>query len=287
MTLITRILLVITIKIILGTSVIVLADEETFYGQAPVIIDGRTLVPIRSVFEELGFDAVWDEGLQQVTLTRGYNTVVITIGSDTFTVNGVSFPLEVSARIINGRTMLPLRAVVESAGYGVRWNAAARMINIRASESVFRDLIYTERKIELDLPEGARLERFEGGFIFAEDELGKWCFNFNGELVLYLSGNAYATGGDGILRVFAEEDYLIYGDNRVIYVGSSSNILNLEPFYYGTDFNEGYAAVELYRHGPVYLMNKSGELVRRLTDKDFTLNKICKWFCKGQGERRE
>jgi len=97
-----------------------------FADQPPTIVNGRTLVPVRGVFEALGFEAFWNEQARQVTLTRASDTVLITIDSATFITNGVSHTLDVPAQIISGRTMVPIRAVLESVGYDLEWNEATR-----------------------------------------------------------------------------------------------------------------------------------------------------------------
>jgi len=101
-----------------------------FTDQAPTIVDGRTLVPVRGVFEALGFGVSWNEQARQVTLTRANDTVVITVDSATFTANGANRTLDVPAQIIGGRTMLPIRAVLESVGYDLGWNEATRTVVI-------------------------------------------------------------------------------------------------------------------------------------------------------------
>jgi uncharacterized protein YkwD len=110
-----------------------------FEDQQPLIVDGRTLVPVRGVFEVLGFDVShdWVGGVIQVTLTRAAYTVVITTGSDTFTTNGVWHSLEVPAQNIGGRTMLPLRAVLESVGYEVGWDGGV-LITSPQNDGVWR-----------------------------------------------------------------------------------------------------------------------------------------------------
>ncbi|MCL2401980.1 MAG: copper amine oxidase N-terminal domain-containing protein [Oscillospiraceae bacterium] len=111
-------------------SVTVNGDAVDFPDQAPVIIDGRTLVPVRGVFQALGFTVGWNRAAQQVTLTRSNYTVVLTIGSRTFTTNGANHTLDVPAQIINNRTMLPIRAVVESVGYDIDWDESTRTVVI-------------------------------------------------------------------------------------------------------------------------------------------------------------
>ena len=103
-----------------------------FEGQGPIIIDGRTLVPVRGVFEMLGFTPTWDGATRTATLTRDDYVVVLTIGSADFTTNGVTHTLDVPAQIIGNRTLLPLRAVLESVGYtDMHWSSSARTVTIR------------------------------------------------------------------------------------------------------------------------------------------------------------
>jgi len=99
-----------------------------FVDQSPVIIDGRTFVPVRGVFEALGFVVDWQPDTQSAVLTNVNSTIVIPIGSDVFTTNGVSHVLDVPAQIIGGRTMLPIRAVLESVGHVVGWDDAHSVV---------------------------------------------------------------------------------------------------------------------------------------------------------------
>ena len=108
-------------------------EEVAFDGQAPVIVGGRTLVPVRGVFEELGFDVGWNGEARQATLTRSDFTVVLTIGSATFTTNGINHALDVPAQIIGGSTMLPIRAVLESVGYYLDWDGGTRTVIISST----------------------------------------------------------------------------------------------------------------------------------------------------------
>ena len=105
-------------------------QQVIFQDQAPAIVDGRTLVPVRGVFEALGFEVGWDGALQQVTLASDNYVVTLTVGSYIFTTNGEEFSLDVPAQIIGGSTMLPIRAVLESVGYYVGWNSATQAVQI-------------------------------------------------------------------------------------------------------------------------------------------------------------
>ena len=101
-------------------------QEVIFPDQSPTIVDGRTLVPVRGVFEALGFDVDWDGDTRTAILNRHDYQLLITIGSQTFTANGVVHTLDVPAQIIGGRTMLPLRFPLESVGYELDWDGATQ-----------------------------------------------------------------------------------------------------------------------------------------------------------------
>jgi len=104
-----------------------------FAGQQPVIVSGRTLVPVRGVFEQLGFDVSWDGEARQAILARTGYIVVLTIGSNTFTTNGARHTLSVPAQIIGGSTMLPLSEVLASVGYVVAWDGNTRTASVTSA----------------------------------------------------------------------------------------------------------------------------------------------------------
>ncbi|MBO5560746.1 MAG: copper amine oxidase N-terminal domain-containing protein [Firmicutes bacterium] len=98
-------------------------------GAQTVIVDSRTLVPVRGVFEELGYTVDWDGETKTATL-KGEKTVVIVSGETTFTVDGEVVTPEVPQQIIEGRFMLPLRAVGEAIGADVDWEAETKTVII-------------------------------------------------------------------------------------------------------------------------------------------------------------
>jgi hypothetical protein len=103
-----------------------------FGGQGPVIVDGRTLVPVRGVFEMLGFDVEWEQGTRTTVLTSAEFEIRITIDSAAFTTNGQSHTLDVPAQIIGGRTMVPIRMPLESVGLHLGWDGATSTVLISA-----------------------------------------------------------------------------------------------------------------------------------------------------------
>lgn len=92
-----------------------------FLNQDPVIVDGRTLVPARGVFEALGAMVEWKGETKQISVTTEDTTVVLTLNSKEYNVNGDLRQLDVPAQLMNDRTMIPLRAIGEALGCKVEW----------------------------------------------------------------------------------------------------------------------------------------------------------------------
>jgi photosystem II stability/assembly factor-like uncharacterized protein len=102
-----------------------------FNSLGPTVVDDRTLVPIHEVFRALGFHIEWNPENRTTTLAGVGNIVVITVGSNIFTVNGQVHRLGVPAQIIGDNTKaLPIRVVLETLGYHVGWNAATNTVHI-------------------------------------------------------------------------------------------------------------------------------------------------------------
>lgn len=96
---------------------------------APVIQNGRTLLPIRALIQTLGGTTSWNAATRTATVTLGGRTVVLTIGSKTALVNGKPTTLDVAPAIISGRTFLPLRFVGENLGLDLAWDAPSQTIS--------------------------------------------------------------------------------------------------------------------------------------------------------------
>ncbi len=98
--------------------------------QPPVIQDGRTLVPLRAIFEALGAQVQWDAEAQSVIAEKRLDIISLVIGDNKLNINGDEKTLDVPAQIIEGRTMVPVRAISEAFGAKVDWNAATGTVTV-------------------------------------------------------------------------------------------------------------------------------------------------------------
>ncbi|WP_166246198.1 stalk domain-containing protein [Paenibacillus turpanensis] len=100
------------------------------YAQPPAVVNGRTLAPVRSIFEALGAKVTYDASTQTVTGTKGATVVTMRIGDSRAAVNGQEVTLEQPPELIDNRTMAPVRFVGEAFGGKVTWNAAEYKVEI-------------------------------------------------------------------------------------------------------------------------------------------------------------
>lgn len=96
----------------------------------PVIRDGRTLIPLRGVFEKLGARVDWLPASGEAVITRNGHTVRVTPGSKTAVIDGRTVTMDADAEIVSGRTLAPLRFLSESMGARVIWLDGARTVEI-------------------------------------------------------------------------------------------------------------------------------------------------------------
>ncbi len=111
-----------------------LLGEKLSFDVPPQIINGRTLVPMRKIFESLGYYVDWEKDTRTATAVREDMTIRITENSYTMYVNGEAKTLDVAPCIVKGRTMVPARAISESSGYKVDWDNDTRSVLITTAD---------------------------------------------------------------------------------------------------------------------------------------------------------
>ena len=112
-----------------GIKLYVNGEEPTFTA-APFIRKGKTLVPFRAIAQALKADVVWNEKERSVTVTRDGITVKLFIDSKTAYVDGKKVTLDVSAAIVKGNTVVPVRFISESLDAAVKWEPESESVVI-------------------------------------------------------------------------------------------------------------------------------------------------------------
>jgi len=131
--------IILAVVMVLSSLTFVMAADDikiTINGEAkkfdvmPQIIEGRTLVPMRGIFEALGAEVGWDDATKTASGKTASTTVSLTIDNKEAKVNGKAVTLDVPAMIIDSRTMVPARFVAESLGCKVDWDGTTKTVII-------------------------------------------------------------------------------------------------------------------------------------------------------------
>lgn len=104
--------------------------EELSFDVPPANIDNRTLVPLRAIFEALGSEMDWNSVTQTVQAIKGDLKITLTVGKNYALRNDIPIEMDVPAKIIAGRILVPVRFIAESLGAAVEWNDAIKTVTI-------------------------------------------------------------------------------------------------------------------------------------------------------------
>ncbi len=154
--------LLLCVSMLVGTSVFTLAEEKitvlldgeevVFSDQPPVLVDDRTLVPMRAIFEAMGAAVFWDKYDDSVVAVKDTDMVELTIGKTEAKKNAQTVTLDVPAQLINDRTMVPLRFVSEALGAQVDWIESTSTVDIKTAAQPGGESLTNEEKLAA-LPE--------------------------------------------------------------------------------------------------------------------------------------
>lgn len=101
----------------------------------PRLINGRTMVPLRVIFEALGAEVDWNSDTRTVVAMKNDVTVTATIGSTIMYIDGEKKIMDVAPMLLDGRTLVPARFVAEALECEVEWNQNAKTVYIYSNNS--------------------------------------------------------------------------------------------------------------------------------------------------------
>lgn len=123
---------------IMGTTTdtigIIIDGQQVNLDTAPVIIKGRTLVPLRGVFEELGATVDWNKETRQAIVKNDRIEVLLSPDTGSALINGEINVLDTASTIVDERLLIPVRFVAEALGHSVGWDSTTRNVLITTSE---------------------------------------------------------------------------------------------------------------------------------------------------------
>ena len=122
---------------------VLLNDKYLGFEVAPVLENDRTLVPMRFLFEQMGETVTWDNNTKTATVSKATNEKIsFSINDTTAKINDIPTTMEVPARLIDSKTMVPLRFLSENLGYTVEWDATTNtaIINTENKTTTSKDI---------------------------------------------------------------------------------------------------------------------------------------------------
>ena len=109
---------------------VILNGKQLEFDVEPMLINSRTMVPMRVIFEALGADVDWDGTTQTAIGVTKNTTIKITIGKDYLLKNDNIVVLDSPAVVISVRTLVPVRAIAESLDCKVEWYGETQVVEI-------------------------------------------------------------------------------------------------------------------------------------------------------------
>lgn len=104
------------------------------FDTAPLVVQGRTMVPYAGIAKSLGATVGWDSKAKTVVVTKADTRLKLTIGSTTAYKNGAKVQLDAAPVAVGGRTMVPLRFISEAFGLWIKWDNSSKTVAIRTVE---------------------------------------------------------------------------------------------------------------------------------------------------------
>ena len=114
---------------------VVLNGSELQFDQPPIMRNDRVMVPIRAIFEALGYNVIWHDTTQTATASNDSNTIIAQINNPNILYNEGTYVCDVSPMLVSDRTLVPVRAVSECAGCTVNWNEEYSTVIITSCSS--------------------------------------------------------------------------------------------------------------------------------------------------------
>ncbi len=188
-----------------------LNNEYIKFDQEPILINDRTMVPMRFIFEKLGMTVDWNNSTNTATATDGKTIISFTVDNNNAVVNGKDFVMDTAPVLVNDRTLIPIRFLSENLGYKVGWNEYAQEVSIDDLPPISN----STRKYYAMYREGYRDNRIEIVFFDVEGDTeptliwdgGINAINPNGENMKIINDVKYYLDEDaGVWHQF-ESDY--------------------------------------------------------------------------------
>lgn len=115
---------------------VILDNNELQFDVPPQVINNRVLVPLRAIFEAIDVSIDWDDSTKTVVSKKDDIIATLTVGSSVMLVNGKEVFLDSPATIVDGRTMVPVRAISEAYNIKPSWQQSSKTVRLKTQEFI-------------------------------------------------------------------------------------------------------------------------------------------------------
>lgn len=115
----------------IGDSTVVKNGVKSQIDVPPLLINDRTVLPLRYVGETMGAKVDWYEDEQKIVYTKGGTTIELWLNKTTVKVNGKNQTIDTAPLVVKNRTLVPVRFVTENMGATVDWNETEQKVTIK------------------------------------------------------------------------------------------------------------------------------------------------------------
>ena len=137
---------------------VLINGKTTNFDVPPVIENGRTLVPLRAIFEALGADVEWLNDTREIVSQVQGKEIRLQINNKQANNKGVMTTLDVPPQIKEGRTLVPLRFIAESLDKNVEWKNDTRTVIINDKSDKLKE---EPKPVVSNLPDTLELGRYK------------------------------------------------------------------------------------------------------------------------------
>ena len=132
------------------TIFVTIDGNYVWFDTEPQIISGRTMVPIRGIFEYMGATVEWDEATKTAICTKGNTIVKITVNSPDMYINNQIRKMDIAPCVVDGKILAPARFVAEAFGGEAYWNKPYNTVNIYTERrSILYNFCYNRWKLRV------------------------------------------------------------------------------------------------------------------------------------------
>ncbi len=233
---------------------VLLHGKEIAFDVPPQIINSRTMVPLRAIFEALGASVEWDGKTRTVTSVKEDVTIQLTIEDATMHVNDTTVTLDTPACIVDSRTLVPVRAISEAFGILVEWFGDQQTVALGSIDGIYENPMFynglcrvmKDQKYGYVNPSGEEvialqfdyaLDFYDGHALVKTD--GNWySIDTTGNIVSTIQDvSIVSTVSEGLATVLIGEKWG--------YINTKGELVIAPEYEIAGDFHEGLAAVAI------------------------------------------